>query len=260
MDNPRLAWEPHFQVPQSDAFVRGNIFHDDYPSRQEPAVLLSLDAQKGRSVAITRKGWFLRSGEDRFPGTDIQRPLPDPLPTNNPQPSLNWFRGFLRLSAATHDMTWGTLLAWMLRALQPVGKPDFQNYPILVLTGPPGAGKTVAAKLLTELLDPTIELVHSLQSSERWFRGLIAKHHILSFDETGRIGPAVSRLLASASDSRAVIVTTTSRADVPHLDRVVEVQLPLVEKPRSQQEIWQEFAVHRPRILGAILTILTRKL
>lgn len=67
------------------------------------------------------------------PPTDL---VPDPL-------------GQLRTLLAVDDAAWHTMLAWLLGALMPSGP-----YPILAFTGETGAGKTVRATLLRQLVDP----------------------------------------------------------------------------------------------------------
>jgi hypothetical protein len=248
----RLTWEPYYQEPTPDKNASGNILYDYAVRPPRPAILFALDPETGRHVAITSRGWLISQGKHRFPWNDIQRPLPDPVPSEDPASPLGWFRAFLRLDAARYDEAWQALIDWMLHALQPVDKPGFEHYPILLLTGPPDSGKSVAAKLLTQLLDATREPIHSPSYLARRFPELAVKHHVLAFDEIGKV-----LRVPTGMSLRPVIVTSRERSPalVP-ADRIVTIELPLVEKPISQEEIWQTFAEQRPAILGAILTLL----
>ncbi len=265
MVNPRLAWDASFQVPSPESGALGNI-HYDHPARPEqPAILFALDTRQGRYAAITANGWHIYSGEGGFQSIDIQRGLPDPVLSIDPAADLHWFRALLRLDAPDHDTTWQALLDWILRAFQPLDKPDFRDYPILVLTGPPDAGKTVTAKLLIELLDPTMEPLHVMTRSTRALHRLVAKHHVLAFDDTGKVGVLESQSLRQCGLTwqggivRPVILTTRggdNTRDLP--EPMIHVELPRVEKPIPQQEIWRQFEGLRPVVLGAILTVLSR--
>ncbi len=240
--NPRLAWDPCFQEPAPDA------------NSGQPAILYALDTWRGRHAVITANGWRLRSSGDEYRWNEIQLPLPDPIPTSDPESDLRWFRSLLRLDAKKHNVSWQTLVRWMLRSLQPDDKLDFRGYPILVLTGPPNAGKTIAAKLLTELLDPTTEPVHAIVKD---LQGLIANHHVLLFDDIGKVSPKQAQELMRVG--RPLVLTTRSKDDTRDLAKhALHVELPPVENPISQQEIRQQFAGLQATILGAVLTLLSR--
>jgi hypothetical protein len=232
---------------------------------------------------------------DRVRLPPIQKPLPNPSPsaedaavspqnavnadaaispTENvsPEAALAPFRRLLRLHQPQHDATWKTLLNWILSAMKPAKNPAFHDYPILNLTGPAASGKTVAAKLLTQLLDPAGIPVHSLPTTERRLHALAAAHHVLAFDNPGKINPEKSRFLSRLSTGigslhtqlqgtlvRPIILTTRKHMETRHLaNRLVDVELAPVDSPISQQEIWEEFEKQRPQILGALLTLLSR--
>ena len=81
-----------------------------------------------------------------------------------------------------------TLVNGILRALQ----PDEKLIPGLSDSGYHRTAEfreLVTAKLLTELLDPTQEPMHSLTGSTRNLNTLATNHHVLAFDDTGKLSP-----------------------------------------------------------------------
>lgn len=261
--NPRLAWDPSFAEPTPDKTARGNINYDRSTNGGQPAIIFALDTWRGRYAVITANGWHLRSGGGEYRWKEIQLPLPDPLPTYDPASDLGWFRGLLRLDSPKHNASWQTLVSWMLRALQPDEKLGFQGYPILVLNGPPEAGKTITAKLLAQLLDPTKEPIHSLTGSMRNLQELITNHHILAFDHISKVSPKIAAELCATScrsrHARPIILTTRRRDDTLALaERSVYVEMAPGENPIHPYDVWQKFEGLRPTILGAALTLLAR--
>lgn len=261
--NPRLAWDPCLPEPTPDKTARGNINYDRATNSGKPAIVFALDTWRGRDAVITANGWYLRSGGGEYRWNEIQMPLPDPIPTCDPESDLAWFRNLLRLDAPEHNAAWETLVAWMLRALQPDDRLEFRGYPILIFTGPPDTGKSITAKLLTELLDPTREPIHVLTSSVRRVQGLVANHHVLLFDDTGKVSAERSKLLCGEARqvkfARPVILTTRSKEETRLLaERSMYVEMPPVGKPMHPHDVWQKFEGLRPMILGAVLTLLSR--
>ena len=202
-------------------------------------------------------------------------PYPDPeAPTTpiEPEAALATFRKLLRLDQPQHEATWKTLLNWVLAAMRPAKNAAFHDYPILNLVGPADSGKSVAAKIIAQLIDPTDIPLHSLPTTERKLHVLAAAHHVLAFDNPGKINPEKSRYLSRLSTGvgslysqflgplvRPIILTTRTTQETRHLStRVVDVELPRVQTRLSQQEIWEEFEKLRPQILGALLTLLSQ--
>jgi len=158
---------------------------------------MALDIRRGRHVSVTEEGWFLHPSQALFRHDPIQHNIDDPIaPIDHPDDALIPFRQLLRLDAARHDETWRSLLDWTLNAMRAPKDAMFHHYPILNLMGEENSGKSVTAKLLTQLLDPTMTPIHSLPTTERRLHGLAANHHILTFDDTGKINPEKSRYLS----------------------------------------------------------------
>jgi len=87
------------------------------------------------------------------------------------------------------------LLAWLLSALRPNGP-----YPVLVLTGPPGAAKTTTAKFARRLIDPNAVLVSAVPNDERDLTSTVPNSWVLGFDN-------ISKIPAWLSDRLCMIAT-----------------------------------------------------
>lgn len=264
----RTAWNAVYQRPLPD---------DDSPdaphvSPIEPAMVLALDARTGQHAVVTRNDWSIETSRTHFLFDQVQQPLPTPAANADTDHALQPFRKLLRLDQPRYDAAWQTLLAWLLAALRPAQNANFHTYPILNLLGPENSGKSVTAKLLTQLLDPTGTPLHSIPTTERRLHGLAATHHVLAFDDAGKINPEKSHYLSRLSSGitslhpqlqgmlvRPIILTTTNEKETKHLaHRVVDLELPPNDSPLTQQQVWRQFEEMRPAILGALLTLLSR--
>ena len=92
---------------------------------------------------------------------------------------LSELRNFLNLS---EDNDFTLIVAWLLAALRPIGP-----YPVLALTGEPGAAKSTTATLLRNLVDPNSANLRSMPREERdcWIAANNAG--LLVFDNLSRI-------------------------------------------------------------------------
>src|SRR5262249_51240328 len=163
---------------------------------------------------------------------------------------LKPFRKLLRLEQSRHDEDWNNILYWTLSAMQAAKDPALHSYPILNLIGEESCGKSVTAKLLTQLIDPTLTPVHSVPSTEPRLHGIAANHHVMAFDDAGRINPEKSTYLSRLTSGvaslhkdvagmivRPIIMTTREEKETRHLStKVVDVALPPIENPLPEAE------------------------
>lgn len=113
----------------------------------EGEVYLDLADQKGHAVRITPDGWeVIRNPRIAWTRPPFIRPLPEPQPPRQPLAEL--LRPLLP-PAEDPDEALVLLAGWMLSALHPTGP-----YPVLVLDGPEGSGKSSLGYLLRSCLDP----------------------------------------------------------------------------------------------------------
>ena len=236
-------------------------------------IYIDLGGEDWRTVKITPEGWSLIEYADcpvRFRRSTKTGQLPEPERGG----SISELRQPINVT----DSEWALLLGWILQALRGQG-----NYPLLLLRGGQGDGKTTLARLLKRLIDPdTLEV----RLAPRDIRDLITaarNGHILAFDNLSRITAELSDALCCLSTGggfggralytdydeaafaarRPIILTSITevvgRSDL--LDRsLIITMVPLAdqhpgddERPRESEEIfWSKFEMIKPRILGAL--------
>jgi hypothetical protein len=150
-------------------------------------------------------------------------------------------------------------------------------YPLLAVSGEQGSAKTVLTKLLRGLVDPNAAPVRALSREQRELMIAANNGHLLAFDNLSALpawlSDALCRLASGGSfavrqlytDDDEVLFQAArpillngiediiSRADLA--DRAIFLSLAPIaqEQRRSEAELWREFEVARPRILGALL-------
>ena len=158
--------------------------------------------------------------------------------------------------------------------------PDFPK-PTLILNGVQGSGKSTPMKMLKRLIDPSILLSCGAPKSSDELARMASKHILLLFDNLSKIPGKVSddlcRLITGDAfvtrtfytnngdtifrSKRAImmngIVPFIQRADL--LDRAIILDLKPIKKMdrMPEDELWAKFDAERPKILGAIFTILS---
>ncbi|QXD15810.1 hypothetical protein GQ464_002355 [Rhodocaloribacter litoris] len=162
--------------------------------------------------------------------------------------------------------------AWLIGAL---GSPA--GYPLLVLSGPQGSGKSTTARLLRALLDPQ---TGGLTAPPREVRDLVvtaANAHIVALDNLstvpGWLSDALCRLATGGGLRTRALYTDRQEAifearrpiilnGIPDLvryadlaDRSIPVRLSMIPDSEREMEadLWRRFEEARPRLLGALL-------
>jgi hypothetical protein len=150
-------------------------------------------------------------------------------------------------------------------------------YPILAISGEQGSAKTVVSKLLKALVDPNVAPVRALAREERDLVIAANNSHVLAFDNLSSLphplSDAFCRLATGASFGLRQLYTDADevlfqaarpillngiedvigRSDLA--DRALFLTLPPIadEHRRSERQLWRDFEVARPRILGSLL-------
>jgi hypothetical protein len=227
---------------------------------------LDLADEHWRAIAIGPDGWrVLGCPPVRFrrsPGM-LSLPVPDR------GGSIETLRSFLNLS---NQNDFVLVVAWLLAALRSGGP-----YPLLAVSGEQGSAKTVLSKLLRALVDPNVAAVRALPREERELMIAANNGHLLAFDNLSGLPPwlsdALCRLASGGSfavrqlytDEEEVLFKATrptllngiedviGRPDLA--DRAIFLTLGPIreEQRRSETELWREFELARPAILGALL-------
>jgi hypothetical protein len=229
-------------------------------------IYLDLADEGWRAVEIGPSGWRVIG----CPPVRFRRPagmLPLPVPEQGG--SIEALVPLLNL-ASRNDLV--LVVTWLLATLRSRGP-----YPLLAISGEQGSAKTVLSKLLKALIDPNAAPVRSLAREERDL--MIAANHsyLLAFDNLSDLpaspSDAFCRLASGGSfavrqlytDDEEVLfqaarpILLNGIEDVvrrPDLaDRAIFLNLaPIAEEQRRPElELWREFEIARPRILGALL-------
>ena len=204
------------------------------------------------------------------PALSSKPPAP-PAPSPRPPPpqlpgALETLRSCLNLPSRAD---WLRCLAWLLAALRPDGP-----FPVLILQGPPGSGKSFAARVLRTLIDPCASPLTPIPSSFRDLRTLARHNWILAFDHLSALSPQLSDALCRLSSGlgatlretsgpgaeplqqyykRPILLTVTGRWSCPPdlAHRALTVTLPPLA-PRTEDSLIAVFQQAWPGILAAL--------
>jgi hypothetical protein len=150
-------------------------------------------------------------------------------------------------------------------------------YPLLAISGEQGSAKTVLSKMLKALVDPSVAPVRALPREQRELMIAANNGYVLAFDNLSGLpawlSDALCRLATGGSfavrqlytDDEEVLFQAArpllvngiedviSRADLA--DRGIFLTLAPIgeEQRRPEAELWREFEIARPRLLGALL-------
>src|SRR5262249_18107739 len=226
-----------------------------------------------RAVEISPEGWRVIAA----PLVHFRRPagmLPLPMPEQGA--SIEALNSFLNLSSRNDFVL---LVGWLLAALRPGGP-----YPLLAISGEQGSAKTVLSKLLKALIDPNVAPVRALSREERELMIAANNGYLLAFDNLSGLpnwlSDALCRLASGGSfavrrlytDDEEVLFQAArpvllngieeviSRPDLG--DRAIFLTLtPIADAQRRPEgELWRQFELVRPHILGALLDAVTQGL
>jgi energy-coupling factor transporter ATP-binding protein EcfA2 len=98
-------------------------------------------------------------------------------------------------------------------------------YPILILRGASGTGKSTAARMLRSLLDPARTPLQTLPNTANQMQKVAEQQRILAFDDVHRIPTALTSSLAKVADETTPVILALS----------ADCQAELPEKPRPPQ-------------------------
>ena len=245
-------------------------------SRPFPDLLrLHLADPSSRYVEITPAGWQTTIGQPaHFEPSRSAESLDPPVHPDPAAPNpLDSLRQTLRFPAQSPD--WLRCLLWLLAALRP-GSP----YPILILRGPSGSGKSVAARILRSIADPSVSLFTPTPANPAQLLNFARHSWILAFDHVARLSPTLSETLCRLSSglavtmpddphaqpaqryiSRPILLTVTDdftpSPDLAARSLVVDLPPMTAEARRDEAELTHAVAEARPALLGAVCDVLS---
>ena len=234
-------------------------------AEHEGRVYLDLADKDWRAVEIGPDGWqVVTSPPIRFRRAAGMLPLPSPQRGG----SIESLATFLNLPTSDEFVL---VVAWLLAALHQSGP-----YPLLVIAGEQGSAKTVLTRVLRALIDPNAAPTRAPLREERDLMIAANNGHVLAYDNLSGLpswlSDALCRLASGGSftirrlytDSDEVlfqaarpailngIEDVVCRSDLA--DRAIFLALEPIadERRRTERQLWHEFEVMRPRILGAL--------
>jgi len=221
-------------------------------------------------VRVTPTGWsVMESSPVRFYRARGAKPLPRPLGAGS-------IEDLRRLVNIKDDSDWVLLVSFLVGCFKPKGP-----YPILVLQGPHGSGKSTLSSLIGRLVDPNRADRLSIPRNEQDLFVVASQLHLLTFDNLSGmpawLSDALCRMstgggygvrslytnddLAIFSVCRPVIINgiddlagrydLQDRSIVIHLERINE------DAARTNETLDSDVTAMAPRIFGAILDVLS---
>ena len=236
------------------------------------AIYLDLANENWRVVRVTADGWNIINAEDcpiKFLRTSQTGALPDPEGDGD----LNRLGRMLNLPNHKARIL---VFAWLLGVFQ----PD-QPQVVLSITGEQGSAKTTTVKLLQTLIDPNAMIGRRPPKNEEDLFIAAKNGFILSFDNLSQLtswmsdalcnlatGGGIAKRKLYTDDEECIIHArrpiilngisdVASRPDL--LERCICIHLSPIgnEHRRTEDEIMAEFREAHPRLLGALLTIVS---
>jgi hypothetical protein len=219
-----------------------------------------------RAVEIAGNTW---RGIERPPVKFLRSASARALPEPQAGDLIDRLRGFINVAS---DDDFKLIVSWLVAALRPDAP-----FPILIINGTQGTGKTVLCRLLRRLIDPDVALVSSPAGNERDLVLAAANTWVVAYDNLSVVDGFLSDAMCRVSvgggfRTRALhtnrdetvfyvqrpvllngIPALTDAADLA--DRSVVINLVSIppDRRRTEAEFWLEFESVQARIIGALL-------
>jgi putative DNA primase/helicase len=236
-------------------------------------IYLDLCNDTWRAVEITARGWHIVDRPAvKFLRSVSARPLPEPEAGD----VIERLRGFINVA---NEDDFKLIVSWLVSALRP-GSP----FPILIVNGVQGTGKSVLCRLLRSLIDPDLAMICAAPKDERDLVLAASNTWVQALDNlsdvNGFLPDALCRLASGAgfrtrslhtnrdetvfSVQRPILLngipTLTEQADVGRRSVVINLVGIPPERRQAEGDFSMEFESVRGRILGALLEGVSRAL
>jgi hypothetical protein len=234
-------------------------------------IYYDLHNKNSEIIEIDSGGWKIISSEDcpvKFPKRSLLKANVTPVRGG----SLELLRPYINVANRDEFILICSLV------LNYCYKPP---YPILGIIGQQGSSKTTLAKVIAEIVDPSICPINSHPHCEREIFIMTRNSHLLSFDNLSGISNMTadtfcrlvtgagfrSRELYSDADEKMIysanpiigngIDEISDRGDL--LSRMVQIRLPVIspELRKTENEFWDKFEADKPKIMGAVFDALS---
>lgn len=249
-----LAATARYDGPQESVFLRVA----DIPGG---GIALDFGDATGDAVTVSADGWTIGRAPVNFRRSGKPLSLPRPTAADF---GLLWHY----VNAAPEDRP--LVAAWLLAALRPRGP-----YPILLLIGEQGTGKSVSTRTLKRLTDPSAVMLRPPPREDRDLQVAAVSSWCVALDNLSGLNPLLSDCLCRLSTGggfagrklysdcdetlleiqRPLIVNgiddIASRPDLA--DRCLHLLLPQLTTRGTEAEIERAFQADAPAIFAALL-------
>ncbi|WP_310461066.1 hypothetical protein [Sphaerotilus sp.] len=254
-----LAGQAKFDGAEKAVFLR--------VATTEPGTYwLDLADDAWRSVRIDRHGWAIVQGGDAplFTRSASMRPLPEPAPGGD----LSALWELVNIPEVDRV----TVAAFLVECL----RPD-TAYPVLLMFGGQGTGKSCTHSMLRNLFDPNQVNLRAAPKTVEDMWVAARSSHTVSYENLSHLTPAqqdalctvatgggvATRTLFTTCDETVIqvkrpvmlngIAAVITAQDL--IDRAILVELPTVTHRRTGGAIEEAFKAEHPRIVGALLDL-----
>jgi putative DNA primase/helicase len=232
-------------------------------------IYLDLCDREWRAIECSKSGWcIVDSAPIKFVRRDGMLPLPVPERSTEQVSGMVDLRSFLANVSEEHFVL---VVAWLIACLRDTG-----TYPILMVHGESGSGKSMLTRLLMDLIDPRAENAMSIMKDDRAMIVLAKQTFLLGFENLSHIPAWFSDALCRLASGDTFIAVTLYTDDelsihkakrpviingIPRLaeredlaSRTLSISLPPFTGDRmSEPDILQRWNRARPRIVGGLL-------
>jgi putative DNA primase/helicase len=245
--NDGPLFEPFIRVGHQAGKLYLDLCHDDW-----------------RAIEITHAAWnVVEKPAVKLMRSTAMRSLPHPEQGG----LIEELRRFVNAS----DDDFMMVVAWLVAALRHYGP-----YPILVLNGEQGSGKSVVSRMLRSLVDPSAAPIRAVPRDDRDLVVSAGNAWLMVFDNLSVVpawlSDALCRLATGSGFATRMLHTDNAEmifeaarpivlngipnlTDRPDLaDRALTIHLKAIpeDERRPEDELWAEFEVARPRIISAL--------
>ena len=232
---------------------------------------LDLCDEAWRCVRIDRHGWAVHQGGDAplFTRTGSMRALPEPA--GDGDIGALWDLVNVPEADRLH------VLAFLVEAL----RPD-TPYPVMLMFGGQGTGKSSTHSMLRDLFDPNQVNLRAAPKTVEDMWVAARGSHVVSYENLSHLTPAqqdalctiatgggtATRTLFTTADETVIqvkrpvmlngIAAVVTAQDL--IDRAILIELPTVTSRRTGGAIQAAFDAERPRLVGALLDLFSHAL
>jgi hypothetical protein len=247
-----------------------NSQHDVYMrvANLDKSICLDTGCPDWRVIEIKADGWQTL---DTPPVKFIRKRGATALPEPSTDGDITLLEKYINVEAAQLPL----VIGWLLCALAGV-KP----YPILILQGEQGTGKSTTSRVLRSLVDPSTVPLRSPPKDPRDLLVSAGNNHAVVLDNLSGLSPELSDCLCRLStgggidlralytDNEQVLIDIQRPVLINGIDdvatrpdlaeRALIINLPVIVggDRKGEMEFWKAFEADRPMILGALLNAL----